>query len=843
MQARPILDCSSIDRRLRLRPLPPDIPDMSVRSSWISFVRGKTVAARLLLPICGITALVLGAMVFLSSQRVEGAARAQAMQTAREMAERHANGVDLILEEAIISARTVAAALVASRANGQASRPVADSLMSRVLAGAPRLLGVWSVWEPNAFDNSDAAWVNKPGHDGTGRYVPYWNRGTGTIALEPNRDYDKPGPGDYYQLPKASGVETVINPYAYELAGKTVLMTSLVVPISANGQFVGAAGADLALTDVQKMLSEIKPFGTGYVSLISNNHTFVSHPTADLLGKDAVVEFGDPALRAAVTNGEPYVLTGSSTSLGGEVLRVFVPLVIGNSTTPWSVSISVPMSAITAEARALRTFSIVLGLLALVVLGGLVVALVRRIVRPLTQMTDVARRIAEGDTRQLVDITSDDEIGALSAAFNTMVGSQRDLATSASRLAAGDASAIVARRGEHDELSGAMEALRGTVQSLIHETTQLVASAKAGRLDARGNAQHFAGAYRDLVHGINETLDAVVQPINEASVVLERVAASDLTARMTGNYKGDFARIKDAINSATQQLDDAMAKVSGASLHVASAGDQIASGSQSLAQGSSEQAASLEEISSSMHELSAMALQTARNAQEAEQLSRHSRATASAGAESMQRLSEAVVKIKASSDATGRIVRSIDEIAFQTNLLALNAAVEAARAGDAGRGFAVVADEVRSLAMRSADAARSTSSLIEEAMQHAEQGVSLNAEVMEKLAEITRQVERTSTVVAEIAAASDQQAQGIQQVNQGVEQMNVVTQQVAANAEESAAASQELASQAQVLNQMVGEFHITPVEGEDLGVRSHRGAARDRAWDRVKTRVGKVRVG
>jgi methyl-accepting chemotaxis protein len=174
-------------------------------------------------------------------------------------------------------------------------------------------------------------------------------------------------------------------------------------------------------------------------------------------------------------------------------------------------------------------------------------------------------------------------------------------------------------------------------------------------------------------------------------------------------------------------------------------------------------------------------------------------------------LSQAIDKIKASSDSTAKIVKTIDEIAFQTNLLALNAAVEAARAGDAGKGFAVVAEEVRNLAMRSAEAAKNTANMIEESVKNAEGGVSINQEVLKNLTEINNQVNKVSAVMAEIAAASDQQSQGVDQVNMAVEQMNQVTQQVAANAEESASAAQELSGQAEDMKSMVGAFRLTTV--------------------------------
>ena len=175
----------------------------------------------------------------------------------------------------------------------------------------------------------------------------------------------------------------------------------------------------------------------------------------------------------------------------------------------------------------------------------------------------------------------------------------------------------------------------------------------------------------------------------------------------------------------------------------------------------------------------------------------------------MRRLSLAMDRIKVSSDQTAKIVKTIEEIAFQTNLLALNAAVEAARPGDAGKGFAVVAEEVRNLAMRSADAAQSTTELIQESVANADEGVTLNNEVMENLREISEQVGRVSEVMDEVAAAADQQNEGIEQVTRAVEQMNEVTQQTAASAEESSSASEELTSQAEEMRSLVAGYTLS----------------------------------
>jgi methyl-accepting chemotaxis protein len=354
----------------------------------------------------------------------------------------------------------------------------------------------------------------------------------------------------------------------------------------------------------------------------------------------------------------------------------------------------------------------------------------------------------------------------------------------------------------------AFEQVRSTIRSVSAATAALTGSAAAGKLSERADASRFEGSFHQMVKGMNDTLDAVVAPVTEAQRVLEQIAARDLTARVTGNYSGDHARIKQALNGAAANLEEALMQVSASAQQVASAGTQITAGATSLARGSSEQASSLEEVSSSLQEMAATARQAADNAVTARRMAEETKQGAAVGVERMQELSAAVNRIKASADQTAKIVKTIDEIAFQTNLLALNAAVEAARAGDAGKGFAVVADEVRALALRSADAAKQTAALIEESGTHTASGVALNASVLASLTAIDSQAAKVSEMMGEIAAAGSQQAQGVAQVNKAVEAMNAVTQQAAASAEESAAAANELGAQSSSLLDMVGEFTL-----------------------------------
>jgi methyl-accepting chemotaxis protein len=239
---------------------------------------------------------------------------------------------------------------------------------------------------------------------------------------------------------------------------------------------------------------------------------------------------------------------------------------------------------------------------------------------------------------------------------------------------------------------------------------------------------------------------------------------------------------------------------------VNSSSNQVSSASRQLAQGASKQAARLEESSTSLEEMASMTRQSADNAGKADNLMRESQSTVKGGIAAMERMSDAIARIKTSADKTAKIIKTIDEIAFQTNLLALNAAVEAARAGEAGKGFAVVAEEVRNLALRSAEAAKNTADLIEGATQNAEAGVNVTSEVAKALSAIQESAGKVATLVAEIAAASKEQAQGIEQVNAAVSEMDKVVQQNAASAKESAGASEELYTQAQELNALVTQL-------------------------------------
>jgi len=384
------------------------------------------------------------------------------------------------------------------------------------------------------------------------------------------------------------------------------------------------------------------------------------------------------------------------------------------------------------------------------------------------------------------------------------------------RISRGDIPAKISDRyeGDFDLIKEALNRCIDAVSALVQDVRGLAGAAVEGKLQSRADAGRHQGDFQQVVLGVNQTLDAVLAPVQEAREVLEHLARRDLTVRVQGSYQGDHAAIKEAINSASQALHDALGQVAEAVEQVSSASTQIASASQSVASGASEQASSLEETHSSLESMAAQTRQAADNASQANTLADGARVSAEAGAAVMAQMSGAMTKVRASAEGTSAIIKDISEIAFQTNLLALNAAVEAARAGEAGRGFAVVAEEVRSLALRAKEAAVKTEELIKESVRQAGEGESTAKQVNDKLSEILGAAQKVSGIVAEMAASAKEQAAGIEQVNKAVGEMDKVTQQNAASSEEASSAAEELSSQSEELAAMVGSFRLARGESQ-----------------------------
>ncbi len=408
--------------------------------------------------------------------------------------------------------------------------------------------------------------------------------------------------------------------------------------------------------------------------------------------------------------------------------------------------------------------------------------LVRSITRPLQLVTSAADRVAAGAVDTTIEYTGADELGLLADSFRRSLASLR---------------------------------------SVVAVNLDLAAAGKRGDLEKRGDVTAFQGAYAEMIAGTNAMLDAAAGPLGETRVVLERLAAHDLTARMTGSYEGAYSTIATSLNGALESIEAGLETVAASAGHLSAAAAQIARSSESVASGASTQASALEETSASLGGMAGLAGKNVDRVVDARGLATRASDLSKSGAAAVTELARELVRIRESAEGTAAIVRDINEIAFQTNILALNAAVEAARAGDAGRSFGVVADEVRSLALRAKEAAARTDALIGQSVQLANGGERRSHEVASSFGTIHASVETVSDTVSAIAAATEEQMRGVAVVNASVAQMDTVTQQNAAHAEESARAAEELSSQAHELYAMVAKFKLgssTPTRVRNLHV-------------------------
>ncbi|TCM49689.1 methyl-accepting chemotaxis sensory transducer with Cache sensor [Rhizobium sp. PP-F2F-G48] len=647
--------------------------------------------------------------------------------------------------------------LVSATQAGTSSRSAADAFLRQILTDNPAAIGVSTGWEPNAFDGKDADFKGKPGHDATGRYVPYFARSGDTIVHDPLIDYDKPGAGDYYQVPKQTGKDLFTEPYLYAINGKEVLMTSFMVPVLKDGKFIGVTGVDTALDSLSKDLASLKPLGAGFVALISQGGSIVAYPDASLLGKSLKDSGLDvEAWNKVIGNqGEPVTLVNAD---GSQNLAVAVPVNIIPGTT-WYTVVSVPIPALFAGLKSLAITSLIVVGIATILLIAVATFLANRFRTRLGKVIAATTAIAAGRMdADLPDTARQDEIGDMARALEVL----RDSNLARIRL----------------------EQEAAANRSLSEEERQR--KAEADRRRAADMAQATVGLGKGLKH----------------------LADGDLTFRLAEPFATDFETLRADFNAAVTQLSETLRAVSLATDAIDSGSREVSSGADDLSKRTEQQAASLEETAAALDQITVNVGNSSKRADEARKVAAIANESAAQSGRVVAHAVDAMQKIEESSNQISSIIGVIDEIAFQTNLLALNAGVEAARAGEAGKGFAVVAQEVRELAQRSAKAAKDIKELIRNSSVEVQNGVRLVSETGDALKTIEGYIVTVNQHMDSIATSAREQSVGLAEVNTAVNQMDQVTQQNAAMVEETSAAGATLATESSRLRQLISQFRL-----------------------------------
>ncbi len=579
-------------------------------------------------------ALATGIATWAIARQIDSAKTA-ALKAAKEnlmnAADSLGTRIEADLETSMDAARTLAQALEVKEPSFRVRDNINQALKA-VLQRNPSFLGVYTCWEPGAFDGKDASFAGKPGHDATGRFIPYWNRNEkGEMALEPLKDYEKEGDGDYYLLPKKSKQERIINPYFYEVQGKKVLLTSMVAPVIVDGAFAGIAGVDMGLDSFQAMADKLDSElyeGATEVLLIANDGIIVAagqHP--EHAGKQiGVIDQDSKKDLEAIREGKAKIIQGASS------IKITAPFVIGHTATPWGVQISIPVEKLTkqaeqATAEARKLLAGMLLTVALFAVAGLAMMLLlsRRIVKVLNQISSSLGAGAEQTANAASQVASSSE--ALAQGSNEQASSLEETSASIAEM-----SSMTSRNAENaakakemasvtmksaDKGSQAMESMNKAIDDIkkssdstakiVKTIDEIAFQTNLLALNAAVEAARAGEAGKGFAVVAEEVRSLAQRSAEAAKSTAELIEESVKNAGNGVEISRKTSEALKEILAAAKQVDELVGEISAASGQQAQGVSQISTATSEMEKVTQSNAAIAEEVSSASEELSAQA--------------------------------------------------------------------------------------------------------------------------------------------------------------------------------------------------------------------------------------------
>lgn len=589
-----------------------------------------SIKMKLALPVGLIAFAILGTMTFLIAKDSHEEARKNAQEFLLATAQANSRTIRIDFENGLTVARSIGQVLLAKKEAGATNRELTTQELKHLLVENKHLIGTWVGWEPNAWDGKDAEYVGKPGHDKSGRFVPYWSYDKGTAYVSPLLDYDKQGSGDYYLVPLARQKETVVEPYLYDIAGVPTLMTSLTVPVIKDGKALAVAGVDIGLKKLQDKVSKVKPYSDSQAYIVSNSGNWVTHENPELITKPAEFEFENDKIKAAIAKGEIVEISGKDPKTGQEYLFVSYPITMAESGLPWAMVIKTPTKSVFAAATKMlysQVFISFAGLVILLAAVFFVATYISKVISDLSaqlassngqvtnaihQLTSAGVNLSEASSASAASL---EETVASLEEMTSMVKMNSENAKSAAALSTSSSEAAVKGEQEINELiismkdisesSKKIEEIINVIDDIAFQTNLLAlnASVEAARAGEHGKgfavvaeavrslAQRSAVAAKDITDLIKESVHKIERGTDKAdksgevlkTIVHSVKKVSDLNNEIAAASEEQAAGIQQ-ISKAMNQLDQSVQSNAASSEEIASTAEEINSQAKNMAE-------------------------------------------------------------------------------------------------------------------------------------------------------------------------------------------------------------------------------------------------------------------